>query len=65
MSTVAETGSDVRDGYGRYWLGLGDRVLLGYPRALLATGALGIGAAAGVPPPRGRACRERCRNHSS
>lgn len=40
MSTVTETGRDVRDVYGRrYWLGPSDRVLLGYPRALVAAAA--------------------------
>jgi hypothetical protein len=53
VSTVTETRRDVRDRYGRRcWLGPSDRVLLGYPRALVTSGALGIGAAAGGPPPR-------------
>jgi hypothetical protein len=53
MSTVTETGHDIRDVFGRrYWLGPSGRVLPGHPWALVTSGALGIGAAAGGPPPR-------------
>jgi hypothetical protein len=66
VSPVTETGRDIRDVYGRrYRLGLSDRVLPGHLRALVTSGALGIGAAAAGRRRAGWARRERCRNHSS